>query len=232
MEIKSLASGSSGNCYWISDGESPLLIEAGISIKKIKEKLNYKLHEVDGCLCSHEHGDHSKSIKELCQAGINCYMSPGTAEKVGYHNHRVTPISVLEPIGNWNVKPFDCQHDAAEPIGFLIQNQKTNEQLLYLTDSIYSKFRFHGLNYIMLEVNFCKEILNKNVSKGIISPARKNRVIRSHMGLETAKEFLRANDLSQVREIWLLHLSDRNSNAEQFKKEIQQITGRPVKVAE
>lgn len=52
------------------------------------------------------------------------------------------------------------------------------------------------------------------------------------MSLETAKEFLRANDLSRVQEIWLLHLSDDNSDAERFKREIQGLTDKPVYVAQ
>jgi phosphoribosyl 1,2-cyclic phosphodiesterase len=55
IQIKPLASGSAGNCYYITDGRSPLLIEAGIPIKKIKQGLNYKLSEIEGCLISHEH---------------------------------------------------------------------------------------------------------------------------------------------------------------------------------
>jgi phosphoribosyl 1,2-cyclic phosphodiesterase len=55
IQIKPLASGSGGNCYKIDDGKSSLLIEAGLPIKKIKQGLNYKLSEIEGCLISHEH---------------------------------------------------------------------------------------------------------------------------------------------------------------------------------
>ena len=53
----------------------------------------------------------------------------------------------------------------------------------------------------------------------------------SHFSLENVKDFLRANDLSRVQEVWLLHLSDGNSDAERFKKEIMEVVGRPVYIA-
>jgi phosphoribosyl 1,2-cyclic phosphodiesterase len=58
--------------------------------------------------------------------------------------------------------------------------------------------------------------------------AHKKRVMRSHFSLDNVKEFLRANDLSKVKEIHLLHLSDGNSDEARFKREIQELTGKPV----
>jgi phosphoribosyl 1,2-cyclic phosphodiesterase len=83
----------------------------------------------------------------------------------------------------------------------------------------------------MIECNYSIDILNQNVKNGRIPVVQKNRIIKSHFGLENVKDFLKANDLSKVNEIWLLHLSNRNSNAEQFKREIQELTGKLVKVA-
>jgi len=61
-----------------------------------------------------------------------------------------------------------------------------------------------------------------------VPPALKKRILKSHFSLENVKEFLKANDLSRVQEIWLLHLSDGNSDAERFKREIQELTGKMV----
>lgn len=55
MEIKVLASGSSGNCYIISDHETKILIECGVSIDRIKKGCDFRLHEIAACLISHEH---------------------------------------------------------------------------------------------------------------------------------------------------------------------------------
>lgn len=233
IQIKSLASGSSGNCYKISDGRTSLLIEAGIPINRIKRGLNYKLSEIEGCLISHEHGDHAKAAYDIAKQGIDVYMSRGTAEMLDLSGHRIHHIKpkYRYDIGSWIVKPFEAQHDAAEPLGFLLWSQETKEKLVYLTDTFYTRYKFHQLNYIMAECNYAKDILDENIAKGLVSPVQKKRLLQSHFSLENVKEFLKANDLSQVREIWLLHLSDRNSDAERFKREIMELTGKPVKIA-
>ncbi len=60
---------------------------------------------------------------------------------------------------------------------------------------------------------------------------KKSRLLQSHFGLDNVKDMLRANDLSKLREVWLLHLSDSNSDADRFKREVQEITGTVVQVA-
>jgi len=177
------------------------------------------------------HGDHSKAAKDLMKAGVEVYTSRGTAEALGLESHRLNIIQAKEQfrLGDWTVLPFDTEHDAAEPLGFLLASG--GEKILYATDTFYIRYRFSGLTHILLEVNFAQDILDANVESGL-SPAHRRRVMRSHMSLQTAKEFLRANDLSKVREIWLCHLSDGNSDAERFKREIQALTGKPVYIAE
>ncbi len=65
----------------------------------------------------------------------------------------------------------------------------------------------------------------------MVEPALKNRLLKSHFSLENVKEFLKANDLGKVQEIWLLHMSNGNSDSERFKREVQELTGRMVFVA-
>lgn len=232
IEIQVLASGSAGNCYRITDGSTPLLLECGIPYKEIQKGLNFKTSEIAACLVSHEHQDHCKAVKEIMKAGIDCYMSQGTAESLGIDGHRANIIEAKQQfqLGTWIVLPFDTVHDAMEPLGFLLANQ-VGEKLLYLTDTAYCKYRFRGLTHLMLEANYSLDILRENVANGSVPLELKNRIIRTHFGLENVKEFFKANDLHRVQEIWLLHLSDSNSDAERFKREIQQLTGKPVCIA-
>lgn len=176
--------------------------------------------------------DHSKAVKDIMRAGIDCYISAGTAEALEISGHRLNIIKAKQQfrIGTWAVLPFDTQHDVAEPLGFLLANQ-AGEKVLYITDSYYCRYRFQGLTHIMIETNYSLDILNGNVEAGNIPPEMKKRVMRSHMSLETAKEFLKANDLSKVEQIWLIHLSDGNSDAERFKREVQELTGKPTYIA-
>lgn len=232
IDVLVLASSSKGNCYRITDGSTPLLLEAGIQFKEIQKRLNFRISDMAGCLISHEHKDHSKAVPDMMKAGVNCYMSQGTVESLGIDGHRIHVIKAKQQfqLGTWTILSFETQHDAAEPLGFLLVNQ-AGDKLLYATDTYYLKYRFKGLTHLMLECNYSLDILRANVDAGMIEPALKDRILKSHFSLEHVKDFLRANDLSQVREIWLLHLSDGNSDAERFKREIQELTGKPVYVA-
>ncbi len=231
IEIKALASGSRGNCYYVSDGVTPVLLECGIGLKEIQKGLNFRTSEIAACLVSHEHQDHCKAVKDVMKAGIDCYMSKGTAEVLNVSGHRLHIIKGLQQfqLGGWTVLPFDVQHDAKEPLGYLLAND-TGEKLIYATDTYYLKYKFRGLTHILVECNYALDILQENVAAGLVPAAVKDRVLRSHFSLENVKGFLRANDLSEVREIHLLHLSDNNSDAERFKREIQGLTGKPVYV--
>ncbi len=233
MDIKVLASSSSGNCYRISDGHTALLLECGISIQRIREGLGFRLSEIDGCLISHEHKDHCKAAGDVIRAGIDIYLSKGTKEAIGLDGHRIKVVKALEQfrIGTFTILPFDTQHDAAEPLGYLVYSNKTKEKLLFATDTYYIKYKFTGLTHIMVECNYASDILYSNIEKGLVPEGLKNRLLRSHFSLENVKNFLKANDLSKVQEIYLMHLSSGNSDAERFKREIQSLTGKPVYIA-
>jgi phosphoribosyl 1,2-cyclic phosphodiesterase len=233
MDIKVLASGSKGNCYWITDGTTPLLLECGISTREVRERIGFRLTEIAACLVSHEHQDHAKAAADVLRAGVEVYTSPGTIKALGLEHHRLRPVRAKETfkVGTWTVRAFETQHDCAEPLGFLLHSRASNERLLYATDTYYIRYKFPGLTHIMVECNYAKDILYENVKRGAVPEVLKNRLLTSHFSLENVKEFLKANDLSRVQEIWLLHLSDSNSDAERFKREVMEITGKPVYIA-
>jgi len=232
IEITSFASGSTGNCYRVTDGSSPLLLECGIPFKEIQKGLKFKVSEIAGCLVTHEHKDHCKAISDIMKAGIDCYMSQGTAEALGLSGHRLHIIKAKQQfrIGTWTILPFETQHDAADPLGFLMANQD-GDKMLYATDTYYIRYRFQGLTHIAVECNYSLDILRTNVANGSVEPALKNRILKSHFSLENVKKFLQANDLSKVEAIFLLHLSDNNSDCESFKREIQELAGKPTYIA-
>lgn len=244
MKLKVLASGSKGNCYILESQTGTLIIEAGITYKEILKGLDFNLKGVVGCLISHEHLwlDHSKAVNDVMKAGIDCYMSNGTAYEIGiedenslikrsYRAYMVKSKKVFS-ISDFTILPFDTEHDAREPLGYLIQYMPTKEKLLFITDSYYSKYKFKGLNYICIECNYIKETLDENIADGYIDERMKLRLLQSHFSLENVKEFLKSNDLSQCREIILLHLSDRNSDADRMFREIYVETGIMPKIAD
>lgn len=229
IKIHSLASGSSGNCYHITDGSTTLLLECGIPFREIQKGVGFRTSEIAACLISHEHKDHCKSIKDVVKAGIDCYMSSGTADAINLQHHRIKRVKAKEriKIGTWDILPFDVQHDVSEPYGFLLMN-KNGKKVLFATDTYYIRYKFTGLTHIMVECNYSMKILNENIASGRVPKLMKKRLMRSHFSLENVKDFLKANDLSKVEEIWLLHLSDNNSDEDLFKREIQALTGKLV----
>ncbi len=231
IEIKCLASGSSGNAYYVTDGKTPLLIEAGIPWKQIQRSLNFQTSSLAGCLISHEHKDHCRVANDVIKAGIDVYTSKATAQALGLSGHRIMPIQAKQQfnIGTWTILPFDLEHDV-ENLGFILANS-TGEKLVYITDTAYCRYKFNGLTHVLIECNYSLDILRANVESGAVPVELKNRLLRTHFNLHNVKEFLRANDLSKVQEIWLLHLSDGNSDTERFKREIQALSGKPVYIA-
>lgn len=231
MNILSIASSSAGNCYRISDGISALLLEAGIPIRRIKLGLNYRLSGIDGCLVTHGHQDHCRAVKDLVKAGIDVYATAETLEAAGVGcEHRTNVIDMHKQftINTFVIKPFETQHDCPGSVGYLIYSTATKERLVFITDSYYVRYKFKKLNYIMLECNYAADILQANVNNGSLPEAQRTRLMQSHFSLEHVKQFLRANDLSRVHEIYLIHLSAGNSDTVRFKRDIQAVTGKRV----
>jgi phosphoribosyl 1,2-cyclic phosphodiesterase len=231
MDIKTLASSSTGNCYFVSDRGETLMIECGIAIDKIKSGCNYRLSGFTGCLLSHAHMDHAKAAKDILAAGIDLYCSAGTAATLGLSGHRLHVIKAYQSlrVGRFLIHPLDARHDCAEPLGFLVVTEE--EKLLFATDTFYLKDTFAGLTRIMIECNYDAATLEENIASGYVEANRRDRLLQSHMSLETCKATLQANDLSQVSEIHLIHLSFKNADAERFKREIQRLTGKRVIIA-
>ncbi len=235
MKLKVIGSSSKGNCYVLETPTGSLLLDAGVPFREIQKSLDFNLSRVCGCLVTHEHQDHCKAVRALTFSGIDCYMSMGTLKSVESLNaHRLMPVisGMRFDLGDFIILPFDTQHDCAQPLGYLIVYRLTGEKLLFATDTYYIKYRFNGLNYLLLECNYCKDILDLNIENGYIPLSLRKRLLESHFSLENVKGFLSANDMTNVRKIVLIHLSDGNSNAEQMVREITELTKKDTEVAE
>lgn len=225
MDIKILASGSGGNCYRLSDGTTDILLECGIPKGRIMSGIGYDLGRIGAVLITHEHGDHAKSAKEMLHFGRDIYASKGTLDALGltgYHCKAVAHGQAFS-VGTFNVYPFDTQHDAAEPLGFVITSRITGERLLFFTDTYYVKYVFKGIDIIMGEVNYSARTVRDDLPEN-----RKNRLLESHMSLEHFLELL--DSYPKVKKIYLLHLSDDNSDAEFFRREVAKKTGAEIYV--
>lgn len=227
FEIQIHASGSKGNAYSIIDGNHKIMIDPGIPIKELRKKVGYNLATLDFCLLSHEHKDHSKAIKDLARLGVSCAMSHKTLEAIGFDIPCHWLFSEKPFLKNeWQVMPFSTQHDAADPLGFLIQSP-SGKKICYATDTYYIQYNFPAVTHWMIECNYSEEFLQKNTA---LPNDVKRRIRTSHFELQNVIEFFKAQDLTATEAIYLIHLSDDNSDAELFQIEIEKATGKPVYV--
>lgn len=217
MKLKVIASGSKANSYILENEKEALVIEAGVPFKELVRHVAHR--KIVGCLVSHEHKDHAKYMKEYAMRGIDIL-----APFADYIN-----ISNFIEFGGFTFSQFENQHDV-ECFGFVV-NHKDFGRLVFATDTGYIEYRFKDINHWLIECNYSKEILDKRVEEGF-NPHLADRITKDHMSLETCKLFFAANDLSRTRNIVLLHLSDGNSNAEQFKREINDLTKKDTYIAE
>jgi phosphoribosyl 1,2-cyclic phosphodiesterase len=233
MQLKVISSDSSGNGYILESDQEALIIECGVRFDLVKRALNFKMRKVVGCLITHSHKDHCKGAKEAIANGIDIYTSSGTLIELDLeYNHRAHVLVEQYPhaIGSFKVIPFLVKHNTAEPFGFMINHPECGN-VLFLTDTMYSPVKFKNLNNIIVEANYCEEILADQFEKGQ-NPVHRSHVLEGHLSIQNCKELLKANDLSRVNNIVLIHLSNANSDALRFQKEVQELTGKTVWIAD
>ena len=213
MRFESLASSSSGNAYVVSDNDTRILLECGVSHKKLQKLSGFSLSEFQGCIVTHEHKDHAKAVLELISRGMTLYMSQGTAEAL--ETDAVNLVEHMEQfnIGSFDIVPFTTFHDAREPLGFLIKSRIDGDVLAFATDTVNLRYKFPGLNILAIEANYDKAILERCER---MPEKVRYRITNSHMEIDTLCDYLRSLDLSQCREIHLLHLSDATSHEGHF----------------
>ncbi|MBZ9615328.1 MBL fold metallo-hydrolase [Clostridium estertheticum] len=229
--IKVLASGSSGNCYIIQAGEEKLVIECGIDYKSILKGLNYNIKGVVGCLISHKHTDHCKSLKKIYENFPKICAPLEVLEKFEYDKYHKSILARSKDtfkIGGFTIMPFNCQHTDSdglecENLGYLIQHKLTGK-ILFATDTYYLKYKFKDISHILIECNYSESTIQA------LEP-HEQRIFKSHMSLETLKTTLSTWDLIKTKTITLIHLSHNNGEPERFKKEIEALTGIPTYIA-
>ena len=236
ITVETLGSSSRGNCYRLLSGGRSLLLECGLPWAQIRRALKFQTTGLDGCLLTHSHADHSRAAADVLKAGIDLYATQPTLDAligVKWPQHRAHAITVRHTVtiaDKWSVMPFEAVHDAPGTVGFWIEDKSDGDKLVFLTDSGFSYYTFPETNVYMIEANFSETILQRNVEAGLVDAARARRVRENHMSIERVVEMLRVNDLSNCRAIHLLHLSDGNSSASEFKKTVQEATGIPTTV--
>lgn len=230
--INVIGSSSAGNAYVLRAGEESLLIEAGVRWSALRPHVLAECGRLRACLVSHEHKDHSQSVANVSYYRVPVLASRGTIDALQFAiDSPVTAYDWVEyHFGGFKVIPFKAQHDAAEPMGFFINHPECGN-VVFATDTFYLKPRFGDVRTWLIECNYCDDIVRENYDRGSITKSQLERLRTSHMELQQTIHTLKENDLSKTERIVLIHLSDRNSDAERMVQEVKKATGIPTVAA-
>lgn len=218
MTLKCIGSGSTGNCYTLTSniGET-LIIDCGIPIKEIKKGLNWNIRNVVGCIVSHVHSDHSKSVKDFEDMGIPVckpyealLMNQFLANS--YFTVRTFDLTTLD--GRWTHTNSDGE--PCQIYGFLITHKEMG-RMIYATDTELIKWRFKSINHILLGVNYDKDLIDNEDS------AKVNHVYRGHMSIDTACDFVKSNNSKNLQNVIMCHLSKDNAEPDSFIEKMQKV---------
>jgi phosphoribosyl 1,2-cyclic phosphodiesterase len=234
MIIDVLASSSLGNAYIVSDGETSILLDAGIPYKELQVKSNFKTNEVVACFVSHEHSDHSRAAKDLLKSAIDVYALPETLSALNVsEHHRTHPVEPLKPIAinTFEIMAITMHHDCP-CVGYMVYSKSTGERLFFATDTYKITVNPQSVDYLILEINYQKEIVNNLVNEGKMDSNIRARLLFSHFELSKALNWLKKIDKSRLKSIYVAHLSNGHSNATTIKQAVIAETGVPTVICE
>lgn len=228
-------SGSCGNCYYLKDDDSALLIDAGVSSRRMKRNsLEYgiKLGLVKAVLITHDHADHVKNAGVLSRDyNLDVYATRKVHEgidksfmikqKVDYaHRKEITPGETFT-IGRFEITPFSLPHDASENVGYCIRHGEKVFCLMTDVGDVTDNVRQYitMANHLVIEANYDPEMLRVGRYPEIL----KSR-IKSGMGhlsnIQTATALCEAFH-ENLHNVWLCHLSEENNHPELAKKTVE-----------
>ena len=227
MRFVSIASCSSGNCIYIGSERTHILVDAGISNKRIEQGLNsigLKGSDLNGVVITHEHSDHIKGIGVLARKhGVPIYGTRETLEEIAaksslgeYPKELLHPISpdVDFSIGDLEISPFSIDHDAANPVAYRVKDGR--KSVAVATDmghyDSYIIEHLQGLDALLLESNHDVNMLQT----GPYPYYLKRRILgdHGHLSNENAGRLLNYILHDQMKHILLGHLSKENNYEE------------------
>ncbi len=231
MELCSIASGSSGNCIYAGSDECHLLVDVGVSGKRIDAGLNeigLATSEIDCILITHEHADHIKSLGVISRKyGLPIYATQGTVDallrdpSVGEMDRslfRVIRAEVPFKVGDMTITPITKSHDAAEPVAYIMRSGL--KSMAVVTDlGMYDDEtvgKLQGLDVLLLEANHDVRMLQA----GRYPYYLKQRILgdKGHLSNELCGQLLGQLLHDRFQRVILGHLS-RENNYPQLARE-------------
>lgn len=217
--IKTLSSGSHGNCYILECDNEQLLIELGISWKDVLRGLNFDLSRIVCCLVSHRHGDHL-NVSAITNA-IKCGLSVFSNADVNsiYPQVKVLKKGVKMRVGGFKVQAIPLVH-SVECYGYIIEHEECGK-IIFCTDTNQIPYRFKGVQHYLVEANNEFDEMIENLCDNIQSRSHNN----DHMELSDTIEFLKENYSSNLQSVTLIHLSQTNIDADKAVQRVKDELG-------
>ena len=229
LNFCSLYSGSTGNSLFVENENTRLLIDAGVSGKKIVDGLNTinsSINCIDGILITHEHSDHILSIGTLSKKyNIPVYASKKTwtklstqKEKILKENQKIFNIDEKFEINDLTILPFSIPHDAIEPCGFNIYNKNSKisiaTDLGHITSKIYN--HLEGSSFTFLESNYEPDLLKYSSYPYILKQRISGDI--GHLSNMDAAKIVTKLIPNGLKNLFLGHLSKENNFPELVSK--------------
>ena len=223
LKFCSIYSGSSGNCLFVDSHHTKILIDAGVSCKKICEGLDQigeSINDIDAILVTHEHSDHVQGLGTVSQKfDIPVYANTETWNAMEKQRSKVNPKNIYTfendsdfKLNDLTIHPFSTPHDAANPCGFNIHNGTKRlsvaTDLGYINDALISEL--FSSSFLFLEANYDTEILK--VSKYPFALKKRISGPYGHLSNVTAGKTIHNLLLKKdLNEVMLGHLSKENN---------------------
>jgi phosphoribosyl 1,2-cyclic phosphodiesterase len=226
--FESLYSSSSGNAYLVAsdNGDTRILLECGVTRRKLQKALNYDIPK--HVLVSHSHKDHCQCVNDLIKDGCTIYCSEGTAEELELEGVEIVRHGEQFCIeSEFDIVPFDVYHDTKEPLGFVVRCRSDGEILVFATDTVNLGYRFPGVTKLCIEGNFQQSYLDEKLQ---MPAGTRRRIASTHFEIDKLCAYLRTLDLERCTTIYLLHLSDSCSHELQFVNKVIRAVPPHVKV--
>lgn len=233
MKLTVLGSSSAGNCYLLEAADSAIALEAGVDIRFVKRALGYDIGKLKACFITHRHGDHAAYLKNFVSCGLLAFALEDVFQYSQVKNRvfckAITPQHGYI-VGDWRVIAVRVVHDVP-CVAYIVEHPEMG-RLAFVTDTMLLEWRIPRVNHFLLECNYSDDILQRNIDSGAVIPSMRERLLGSHMELETAKSLLQTCDKSELQDVVLVHLSDSNSDAARFKREVEAVVGVPTYIAD
>lgn len=235
MRVTSFGSGSNGNAFLVQAGSTALLIDAGVPIRLLRSGLRQAGVDdgkLTAALITHEHIDHVRAAAQLCRYHPVPYLATeGTIGELGHCSADWVRISasLSVRVGEIDVTPVAVSHDAAEPVGFVIEHDAVRVALFTdlgeTTDDVCSALSDASL--IVLESNYDEKMLRAGPYPAHLK--RRIRGPRGHLGNADCGALLVAQMSDRTSDVWLAHLSEKNNRPELARASAETLLGGAAK---